>query len=194
MLAVTNVDQHVDPKPFGDDGDCSAKVRIRRMHEDDWQELRPIRLEALQEAPLAFGSTYAREVAFTEADWRGRLGPTSVTFLAYAPDPDLPPIGIAGGYLPDWTPGAVELVGMWVRPSARGQGVADLLVEAVIGWAREIRAADVRLWLAEGNTPAQRLYARLGFAETGERQPLPHDETRMEIGMILPLSQDTPPN
>jgi GNAT superfamily N-acetyltransferase len=190
MLAVTNVDQHAESTPAGNDGagDGGAEVRVRRLREDDWQQLRPIRLEALQEAPMAFGSTYAREVAFTEADWRARLGRTSVMFLAYGADPNLPPIGMAGGYQPDWTPGAIELVGMWVRPSARGQHVADPLVEAVVGWAREVGAADVRLWLAEGNTSAQRLYSRLGFVETGERQPLPHDETRTEIGMIRPAA------
>jgi ribosomal protein S18 acetylase RimI-like enzyme len=44
---------------------------------DDWETLRDVRLTALQESPYAFGSNYAREAAFTEEQWLGRINDRS---------------------------------------------------------------------------------------------------------------------
>ena len=59
-----------------------AMVLVRAVSPDDWETMRDIRLAALQEAPSAFGSTYAREAAFTEGQWRGRFSDRSVAFFA----------------------------------------------------------------------------------------------------------------
>ena len=37
---------------------------------EEWQVLRDFRLEALQDAPGAFGSTYEEQAALGEAEWR----------------------------------------------------------------------------------------------------------------------------
>jgi RimJ/RimL family protein N-acetyltransferase len=55
---------------------------------------------------------------------------------------------------------------MYVRPEARGAGVARRLVEAVIAYARA-RVELIQLSVVVGNEPARRLYARLGFVEYG---------------------------
>jgi GNAT superfamily N-acetyltransferase len=147
------------------------------MGPDDWRAVRDVRLAALRDAPTAFSSSYQRESAFGEADWRGRFGPRSVTFLAYLPEAS--PAGIAGGYQRDQA-SVVELVSMWVAPAARGRGVGEALVEAVSGWAN---ARDLHLWVTESNTPARALYERCGFVPTGEREPLPSYPSLLEIGM-----------
>lgn len=53
-----------------------------------------------------------------------------------------------------------------VAESARGQGIATLLVEAAARWLEEHGAPRVLLWSAELNVAAQRLFARLGFRRT----------------------------
>ena len=73
----------------------------------------------------------------------------------------------------DCLPDERHLVGMWVAPERRGSAVATQLVEAVCLAARAAGAAGVVLWVADDNTRAERFYRRLGFVETGERQPLP---------------------
>lgn len=162
-------------------------LTLRRLTPDDWAEMRDIRLAALQEAPDAFGSTYAREAAFAEADWRGRLtNPTAVTFLADHADFGDGPIGIAGGYVNPET-GLPELVAMWVRPQARGLGAAVELVEAVVAWAKGLGVDRIQLWVAEGNPAALKLYERCGFTLTGERGALPHNESITELRMVRPL-------
>src|SRR5262249_56071893 len=81
---------------------------IRRIRPDEGPNLRALRLRALADAPMAFGSTLAREQAFADAVWReraerGASGDDSVTFIVehdgrwlgivtgLARDPDVPP-------------------------------------------------------------------------------------------------------
>ncbi len=48
-------------------------MRIHEVEVQEWAALREIRLAALQDTPAAFGSTYARELAFDERQWRERI-------------------------------------------------------------------------------------------------------------------------
>jgi ribosomal protein S18 acetylase RimI-like enzyme len=168
-------------------------VLVREIDTGDWQLMRDVRLAALAEAPYAFGSTYAGEAGFTEERWRARISERSVTFFASAKlagtgeqagEQGGAPAGLAGVYVED---GQADLVSMWVRPSARGLGVGEALVEAAAAWAKAHDYPALFLWVTESNGPARRLYQRCGFTPTGERQPLPSDETQQEIRMSRPL-------
>jgi ribosomal protein S18 acetylase RimI-like enzyme len=156
-----------------------AMVVVREVTPDDWETLRGVRLAALREAPSAFGSTYAREASFTEEQWRGRISDRSVTYVAYRPD-NPEPAGLAGVYVAD---GVADVVSMWVRPSARGNGVGEALIDATADWAKARDHDSILLWVTESNTSARKLYERCGFALTGERQPLPSDPALPEIRM-----------
>jgi GNAT superfamily N-acetyltransferase len=157
-------------------------VLVRDTVTADWQALRDIRLQALRDAPDAFASTYAREAAFGEAEWRQRAARDG-SFIAFLPEAG--PAGLAGGY--QAVPGTIELVAMFVRPQARGRGVGEALIDAVIGWARGRDAAAVHLWVTETNSNARRLYECCGFTANAERQPLPSNPVLGEIGMTRPL-------
>ena len=137
-----------------------------------------------QEAPYAFGSSHAREAQFTREQWLGRIGrPDSVTFFARLPELS-EPAGLAGALAED---GTIEVVSMWVRPSARGRGVGAALVGAAADWAKARDHETLYLWVTETNTPARVLHERCGFTPTGERQPLPSDPSLSEIQMRRPL-------
>jgi GNAT superfamily N-acetyltransferase len=155
---------------------------VRATTLDDWQALREIRLQALRDAPDAFASTYAREIAFEPAEWH-RRATRDGSFLAFLPE--VTPAGLAGGI--EEEPGVVELVSMFIRPRARGRGVGEALVDAVAAWARNRNAGSVHLWVTETNKHARRLYERCGFTITGERQPLPSNPALGELGMTRPL-------
>jgi GNAT superfamily N-acetyltransferase len=160
-------------------------VLVRETVTEDWQALRGIRLEALRDAPYAFGSSYEREAAFAEPDWLRRIA-RGGNFLAYIPEASTSePAGLIGGY-PE-TPDMVELVSMFVRPRARGRGVGEALVATVVAWAEARGAKTVHLWVTESNVHARALYERCGFSLTGERQPLPSDPVLDEIAMARPL-------
>jgi GNAT superfamily N-acetyltransferase len=77
---------------------------------------------------------------------------------------------------------------MWVDPSARRSGVGSGLLGAVLEWARSQGHLTLWLWVLEGNLPAERLYARLGFTPTGKKQAVgPRHPARVEIEMRLSL-------
>ena len=119
-------------------------------------------------------------MAFDEHEWRRRIqaGPWWL-----ARDGDTV-VGLVAGYRTEGDGDVRHLVSMWVHPAARGSGTAARLVEAVCAWAAGDGGRVLSLWVADGNDRARRLYERLGFTATGERQPLPSDprvgEERLE--------------
>jgi ribosomal protein S18 acetylase RimI-like enzyme len=150
--------------------------RIVRVTAQDWRTLRDVRLRALAEAPRAFGFTLERELGYDERTWRERAG-AGRTFLARLAG-DV--VGLVSFYVEEGREAERQLVSMWVDPRARGTGVAALLVAAVREAAATEGARVLTLFVADGNDRARRLYERLGFRSTGERQPLPSDPARGE--------------
>jgi ribosomal protein S18 acetylase RimI-like enzyme len=69
--------------------------------------------------------------------------------------------------MPGDEPGVVELISMWVSPTARGRGVGDRLIQEVENWSRQGQAKVLRLSVMRGNKAAERLYRRCGFVGTG---------------------------
>jgi ribosomal protein S18 acetylase RimI-like enzyme len=147
-----------------------------------------VRLQALQESPGAFGSAYARESQFSDAEWSERIqrwnGDKGVGFLAM----DLAvPCGMAGGLLDEDHPSRVQLVSMWTAPSHRRRGVGRLLVNEVLSWARGRAAETLTLMVTSGNEPAIRFYERLGFVQTGRTEPYANDADWVKYEMAMPI-------
>jgi ribosomal protein S18 acetylase RimI-like enzyme len=142
-----------------------SAVTLRVLTIDEWPIFRELRLEALREAPYAFGSTLDdwQGDGDTEQRWRQRLTDVPFNAVAYLRDT---PVGMASGTQPN-ADGEIELISMWVAPLARGQGVADALVDAVVRWAREQNIDNVSLAVRESNDRARAFYRRQGFVDQG---------------------------
>ena len=127
-----------------------------------WRELR---LEALREAPGAFSSTLAQwqGAGDTETRWRALLSTVALNVVA---DLDGKSAGMVSATAAD-RDGTVELISMWVAPFARGRGVGDSLIAAVVEWALERTAARISLAVVESNERAVALYRRHGFRDAG---------------------------
>lgn len=147
-----------------------------------WQRWRSLRLAALAEAPDAFGSTL---VDWQDADagrWRSRLSiPLGLDLIAVLDGAD---VGMASGS--PGARGAVELISMWVSPSARGAGVARGLIERVASWAAH-RGAAVQLSVRPDNAAAITAYRRAGFVATAEPGDAVPGTDGHEMIMIRPL-------
>lgn len=154
-------------------------IALRRLTADDWDAWRPVRLAALAGAPEAFGSRLADWQDATEHRWRTRLSlPGALDLLAVEGDR---PLGTASGVPDVDDPAHVELISMWVDPAARGRGVAGLLIEAIVRWAAEQGADDVRLSVMPDNDRARRTYERAGFAATDDPGDLLPDGRRETV-------------
>ena len=170
-----------------------AVIRVQRLGADQWESYRQVRLSALTDSPEAYASTLEREQVFDEWTWRSRLSENG-TFLATRH-------GVVAGTATGLFPGEQSspgeqggattrdrmLVAMWVLPDHRGTGVAQALVEAVVGWAREDGAERVLLSVVDTNEVGRRLYERMGFALTGRAEPLARDLSRSELELQLRL-------
>jgi len=163
-----------------------ADIHIRQLTPADAAVYRGIRLEGLNRNPEAFGSTFEAEFSKPLAWFFDRLSSSQV-FGAFR-GPEI--LGIAGFAVRQGEKESHKglLWGMYVRPEARGAGVARRLVDAVIEFARD-RVELIQLSVVMGNEQARRLYARLGFVEYGiERNSLKHDGRYYdEILMALDL-------
>jgi len=165
-------------------------VRLRRVEAGDGLLFKSVRLAALEESPDAFGSTHAAEAAWSDPEWAeraaaGSIGASSITVFA---EGSQGVVGLVGGYRATNSSTTVEVVSMWVSPSARRVGVGRALVAAVIDWARNTGASEVALWVTEGNAAAERLYAAMGFTATGVAAPLPSNPSLVELRMAMPLA------
>ena len=142
----------------------SAPIELRRLSPEDAALFREIRLDGLKRDPDAFGSTLEVESEQPLSFFADRIARSTV-FGAFR-GPEL--LGVAGFVVQPGPKHAHKglLWGMYVRPEARGAGIARKLVEAVVEYART-RVELLQLSVVSENEAALRLYTGLGFAQYG---------------------------
>lgn len=135
---------------------------IRRLGPGDAPLFRALRLEALERHPEAFGGSLEDEAAQPEAWFAARLGDSAV-FAGWRPGA-AEPEGLMALALPRAAKTRHKglLWSVYLRPGARGSGLAPALLAAVLDHARG-RVEEVRLSVVAGNDAARRLYERAGF-------------------------------
>ncbi|MGV9271082.1 N-acetyltransferase family protein [Kitasatospora sp. NPDC003701] len=176
---------------------------IRAVDADDWPKIKQLRLDALLDpaAPVAFHDTYERAAAHPDAFWQERAagaaaGVASRQFVAEAADGRwLGTVSVlverAGtetffGEVPEQP--QTHVVGVFVRPEARGSGVAQELFAAALAWSwalAEPRIERVRLFVHQTNGRAEAMYRRIGFEPTGHTLPAPADENARELELAV---------
>ncbi|WP_153457994.1 GNAT family N-acetyltransferase [Streptomyces smaragdinus] len=174
---------------------------IRGQRVDEWREVKELRLAGLldEAAPIAFLETYENALARPDAFWQERAerAAAGVEVKGFvAEDGDGRWVGSVT-VLVEVPGGAVEfasqakvpqghLVGVYIRPEARGAGLGEKLFAAAMEWAfalEEPRLERVRLYVHERNGRAETLYRRCGFVRTGHT--LPADVGGLEVEMAV---------
>ena len=180
----------------------TTQYDIRPVHAHEWREIKALRLRALSDeaAPMAFLESFAEAATRPDEFWQDRArappsrpaqerervssSPSRRTATGWAPpsawaekagdvDFEGAPITRTGGHL----------VGVFLSPDNRGQGVLGRLFQAVTDWLRESGLDHVRLYVHADNIRAQRSNEKLGFQPTGKHVSGPNGS---EIQMAAP--------
>ena len=145
-------------------------IEIQVFRSDELQIWKKLRLEALADAPHAFGDTLEEAKQRTDKELEGSLlDCDGKLFIAKY---DGFEVGMARVSRSPSDSSSSGLYSMWVSPSARSKGVGKALMNAALAWAGEAGVNDMVLYVTRGNDAAKRLYLASGFVETGELQPL----------------------
>jgi ribosomal protein S18 acetylase RimI-like enzyme len=147
-------------------------VQVRKLLPAEAEAFRSIRLEALQESPDAFGASLEGALAEPLAFFVQGLERNDVfgAFQAGAL------VGMAGFYALDGpkTRHKGILWGMYVKPNARGSGVAAALVDRIVAQAAG-RVELIELTVVTANARAVHFYRKMGFSSYGvEKRALKH--------------------
>lgn len=152
----------------------SGTVHVRVLDAADVRPYRELMLEAYASAADAFTSTAEERAAEPDAWWLARIGRPDGAHAVFGAEVEGALVGTVAvecATKPKTKHNAL-LIGMYVRPHARGGGVGRALLEAVL--AHAAARADVRvvsLTVTEGNRSAVRLYEDADFVAWGT-QPL----------------------
>lgn len=141
---------------------------VRRLLAPDAPAFRDIRLEGLRDYPDAFGSSVREEEAQPLSSIEQGL---EQGFILGGEMADGRLGGVAGLRFnqTDKTRHKAWLWGMYVRPQARGTGLAAGLIAAILEEARG-KVEEVVLTVGEHNGPAIARYRSMGFEECGVEQ------------------------
>lgn len=154
----------------GHDGDAATPMHVARLSAQDAPRYRELMLEAYVQAADAFTSTADERAAQPLSWWVERIASAqglSQGFGAFRGEQLVGAVALQCSARPK-TRHAALLVGMYVRPAARQQGVGRRLLQAAIAAATarpQLRL--LQLTVTDGNEPARRLYEAAGFVAWG---------------------------
>ena len=145
-------------------------MNIATLTAADVPRYRELMLEAYALAADAFVSTPEERAPEPASWWTNRIADPSGLTVSFAAESNGELVGtVALEYSSKpKTRHSALIVGMYVRESARGEGLGRALLQAALAHAAQRPGVDVvELTVTEGNGPAIRLYEAAGFCAWG---------------------------
>jgi ribosomal protein S18 acetylase RimI-like enzyme len=146
-------------------GPETERVWTTRLDPSAWRDYRTLRLMALRTDPHAFEASIAEQRALPDAWWRDRLREAAFcrgVWLLFAKQEERL-VGMIGAHASEG-PLVADINGVFVTPEARGRGIGDALMRAMLHEMGQDPAIQrVRLYVNASQTAAVRLYERSGF-------------------------------
>lgn len=145
-------------------------MEFRLLTEEDTEQYRALRLQALNELPASFASSYESEKKKSIEELIQEIIPSESAFIMGAlMDSELS--GIAGFKQEslEKMKHRGQILGMYISPAMRGKGLGKKLLGSLIERIKENAAIEkVDLAVAVDNQSAKALYESLGFIQYGE--------------------------
>ena len=168
-------------------------MRVSVLTAADVVAYRALMLEAYECAPDAFTTTAAEREAEPASWWIERIGSaagSATSFGAWEGGCLVGTVALQYSAKPK-TRHAALVLGMYVRPQARGKSVGLALLNAAIAAAgARPEVLSLTLTLTEGNAPALRLYRSVGFVEWGTQPQAIRTDSglkgKVHLSLVLP--------
>ena len=164
-------------------------MKIRTLNESDAQLYQEVRLSALKINPEAFGSTYEREVEFSQETVAERLKPDKDKFVLGAFNNRGSLVGIVTFIREKSlkTRHKGNVFGLYVKPECRGQRLGKSLMNELIKKAKNCDGLEqMNLTVISKNNSAKKLYHSLGFMVYGvERNALKFNDQYFDEDLMV---------
>jgi RimJ/RimL family protein N-acetyltransferase len=144
-------------------------IVLREANLADATSFRELRLEALENSPIAFSADYQRNLTHPIKYWEDLLSPhpeESTMFIGEHEGRLIAMTGIMRGSSPK-TRHSAWIWGVYVAPTWRGFHIAEEIIHICIDWAKSKNVVMAKLGVAAVNQPAIRCYERCGFKVYG---------------------------
>lgn len=158
---------------------------IRELVAGDGETWRAIRLEALMSAPEAFSAKYKTWKERPLSDFEAQVTRGGIFVAEEAGivlgvaclEPDDDPKRRTRGWV----------MSVFMRPEARGRGIAVSLIRSVVAKARQCGMQELFLDVRSSNMAAIRVYKKVGFAELEAQDRPEGSDAACEVTMRLVL-------
>jgi RimJ/RimL family protein N-acetyltransferase len=161
--------------------DASMNLSVSQANESDWQDLRFIRLKALQTDPAVFSSNYQKESAMTEAEWKSWLQTDDAAIFLIRENSILIGMTAISVDRDDVMRKRAILWGSWLEPSARGKGLSRIMYQKRIEWATKHPTIEqIIVSHRASNLPSKYANQKYGFQYTHIEDKIWPDGTREE--------------
>ena len=141
------------------------EITVGKLSEDNWEKFREIRLEALRNETIAFGSSYEEEVDRPEALWKERIkgavfafsGEKIIGLMSYKDEDRIKTKHKSGIY------------SVYVKPEYRNKGIGKKILTEVLRLIKENKdIKKVNLTVNPAQLSAIKLYESFGFKTVGK--------------------------
>lgn len=158
-------------------------VRLEIADENDWKDYKKIRLEALENEPMAFWATKKKieeEYNKTEQVWKNELSSEDMFTAVIKNNQD--PIGMAQAFLRNEQNNLWHIREVYLNKNFRGQGYGNKIMNFIINEIKNRNGKGVTLNVTDTQEIAEKIYKELGFKTYKTFKPATIDNVEMPGG------------